>query len=217
MIPLIQELFKFERLDLFFYQYTVDSSGNITQVTLRLVNNGTKTLTINKVYVNETFINSTEWRCHSGKTVPPKFWQWMYIAPKSTIFKEGHAYNITIGTEVGNSFPYIIKVTREFVAEEEVRISGGDFLPAYRIPGGYGGYKVFIYIDNNGTVPAIVVDGWVNGTRNDIGRTWVFPGDVGAEGIAVTFHVHWTSGNAYNFTIRTASRNLYTYIETADG
>jgi len=208
--PFIQEFFKFELLVLYSYQWTMNSSGNITQITVVPYNNGTKRLTISKVFVNETLINSTEWGCRRGCVLDPRTRTWMYIAPKSMVFEEGCIYNLTIGTIAENSFSYLVKVAPEFVAEEEARIDCVFFHPSPYSR--YFGYRVGVCIENNGTVPAIVVAGWCNGTQYDIGRTWVWPGDVGWEAICITFHLRWDSGRTYNFTIKTACGNYYNYI-----
>jgi hypothetical protein len=53
----------------------------------------------------------------------------------------------------------------------------------------------------------VVFLGWVG---------WVWPGNVGGEALGVTFQFRWNSGKTYNFTLKTASGNIYTYVDTAD-
>jgi len=210
VIPFVQEFFKFERLDLVSYKWTMNSLDEISQISFHFVNNGTKTLTISKIWINGTLTNSTEWQCYRDNVVSEELHQWMYVAPRSVIFKEGSAYNFTVGTETGASFSYMIKVTPEFVVKDEARISEVSFLPAYTI---HSGDKAFVCVENNGTAPAIVVEGWINDTQYEISRKWIWPGDVGGEARVITFNLHWTSGQTYNFTIRTASGNFLTEVK----
>ena len=213
-IPYIQDLFRYEKLELLSYQWTVNSKGNVTQIVLDVYNNGTQMSRITRTWVNRTLLDSINWGTYFDNSFEPKSHLYVYIAPPLMVFEEDSIYNFTIGTESRGSFSYLLKAAPQFVAKEEVRIIGGDFSPSY-----YSkdfGDQVFVYVGNDGTVPAVVVDGWCNGTRYDIKTMWVRPGDVGLEARSIMFRLRWYSGRTYNFTLKTATGNTYTHIMKAD-
>lgn len=213
VIPYVQELFKYERLDLHAYWWTVNQEGNISMVTLRLYNNGTKRLTISEIYVNQTQVNSANWDS-TIRAPRPEFWCRMFVTPEFMVFEEGASYNLTIGTEAGNLFSYIVKAEDNGNMEPElfnIKDAGfSDFRP-------YGG-PIYAYLgveNHHDTFQVVVVERWVNGTSYD-GRLWIRAGTAGPDSLCIIFEFNWVEGVAYNFTLKTVSGNTYTYIATAD-
>jgi hypothetical protein len=212
VVPYVQELFKYERLALRDHWWTRNSAGDVSMVTLVLENNGTKTLTMSEVFVNGTMVDPTKWDCRYGKVYDPESWAWMYILPESTAFQEGGTYNFTVSTESGNGFSYTLRVGAR-VFEEKARIEDALFYPSYYSI--YYGNIVWVEVGNIGPVPIIVVEGWWNGTQQNITKTWIFSGYSGDQALSVTFHLTWHTGETYNFTLRTVSGNTYNYTKTA--
>lgn len=215
VIPYVQELFKYERLDLRAYWWTVNQEGNISMVTLRLRNNGTKTLTISEVYINQTQVDPSDWGCRTPNArYSPRTSPWMYIAPQSMVFKEDATYNLTIGTEAGNLFSYIVKAEDNGNMGPElfnIKDAGfSDFRP-------YGG-PIYAYLgveNHHDTLQVVVVERWVNGTSYD-GRLWIREGTAGPKWLSITFEFNWVEGVAYNFTLRTAPGNIYNLTVIAE-
>lgn len=224
-VPYIEELFKYERLDLYDYWWTINSEGNISQVTLHLRNNGTKKLKITKVFINQTEVNPPDWGTRWPR-LSPRTGATVYVAPGFMVFEEEAAYNITVGTEAGNFFSYVISVEDgDGLGPEECNIKGGGFLDLR-----YWGGPIFAWVgfENHGSFSVAVVEGWINGTPYDIrrvwkapgefafSRVWVRPGAVGPSARAIDFYFVYTEGVTYNFTLRTSCGNVYTRIATAD-
>jgi len=124
-------------------------------------------------------------------------------------------YNLTVTTEAGGSFSYLIRAEdEESVGPEKFNIAGVDFFDFSSIG---EGIFVYVYVENHhDTFPVVVVESLVNGTSFDLGRIWLHPGTVGPEALGIRFDFHWYHGPAYNFTLKTPSGNTYTYIATAD-
>ena len=213
VIPYVQELFKYERLDLHAYWWTVNQEGNISMVTLRLYNNGTKRLTISEIYVNQTQVNSANWDS-TIRAPPPEFWCWMFVTPEFMVFEEGASYNLTIGTEAGNLFSYIVKAEDNGNMGPElfnIKDAGfSDFRP-------YGGpiYAYLVVENHYDTLQVVVVERWVNGTSYD-GRLWIREGTAGPDLWCITFEFNWVEGVAYSFTLRTAPGNIYNLTVIAE-
>lgn len=213
VIPYLQELLKFESLELKSYWWTQNSQGNITLTTLRLYNNGTKTLKITDVYINQTHVNSTNCGTNS-RALPSEFWAWMYVAPDGMVFEEGANYNLTVATEAGNHFSYQVKVEDHGnLGPEKFNIKNADFGDLRY----YGGpLYVYLAVENHQAIPVVVVERWVNDTSFGTKRFWIRPGTAGPESLAILFKFNWVEGAAYNFTLKTAAGNIYTYTSTAE-
>jgi hypothetical protein len=213
VVPYVQEQFKYEQLTLHNYWWTRNSVGDISMVTLVLQNNGTKRLTMTKVFINGTMIDPTDWDCRSGKIYSPRTWAWMYIAPEFTAFQEGAAYNLTVNTESGGRFSYVVKVEEEDVFQEEFNIQSVDFTD-WR----YWGDPLFadVCVENHHhTVYVVVTERWINGSLFDSKKFWIKPNTVGGKALCIPFIFNWTQAATYTFTLRTACGNTYNYTKTA--
>ena len=213
VVPYVQEQFKREGLKLYSCWWTRNSEGNITQATLRLYNNGTKRLTISKVFVNQTEIDTTDWGCQYGLVYDPRSAAWMYVAPQSMAFQEGTAYNLTVGTEAGGRFSYMVEVEGEDVFQEEFSIKWVSFYD-WR----YWGDPLFadVCVENHHhTLYAVVTERRINGSLFGAERYWIPAGTVGGEALCIPFIFNWTRAATYTFTLRTACGNTYNYTKTA--
>jgi hypothetical protein len=210
VIPFIQELFKYEQLTFHDYWWTRNSGGNISMVTLHLQNNGTKTLTISDVFVNQTHVEPTRWDS-TNEILPSEFWSWMYIAPQGMVFEEDSAYNLTVGTEAGNSFSYVVKVEEDDVSQEEFNIKYVSFND-WR----YYGDPLFadICVENHHNY-VVVTERRINGTPFGTEKYWIRPTTEEEGGLCISFIFNWTGGTTYTFTLRTACGNTYNYTKTA--
>ena len=151
--------------------------------------------------------------CKRGLEYPPGFSAYVYVAPQGMVFEEGAGYRLTIGTEAGNGFSYMVATLPGDVAEEEARIQSAIFFPSeYSI---YVGNVIAVVVGNNGTVPVIIIEGWCNGTQHNITKTWVWMGKVGWGAPGVMFQLPWNAGETSNFTLRTACGNDYNYTTMA--
>ena len=212
VVPYVEEQFKREGLKLYSCWWTRNSEGNITQATLRLYNNGTKRLTISQVSVNQTMVDSTDWDC-GGKKYDPRTSTWMYISPKSMTFEEGSAYNLTVGTEAGGRFSYVVEVEGENVFQEEFSIKWVSFYD-WR----YWGDPLFadVCVENHHhTLYVVVTERRINGTPFGTEKFWIRHTTEKEGSWCIPFIFNWTRAATYTFTLRTACGNTYNYTKTA--
>lgn len=76
------------------------------RIYLFISNTGADELTINKVWINETLLDSTEWKSFPSMGFEPEDQGVLRIIPSTIGFKRGATYQFTIVTVAGNSFPY---------------------------------------------------------------------------------------------------------------
>jgi len=207
----IEPHMRFERLELFsFYGWTVNSAGEVRQVTFVLFNNGTKELTVSEVWINGTLMSPTEWGCYFGRTLEPRTGERFFIAPKGEHFINGSHYNFTIGTSSGNHFSFTIRVDEESIKPENLTIIDCNFghLPQSGIPGEY--FYVGLRVRNFGDTPVIVTKVKIDGITFDK-KEWIFPHTLDS----VIIDYRWRVGN-YVIQIETAAGNIYHIIATAE-
>ena len=208
----IDPLIHYESLELFSYfpyQWVSNSKGEVRQVVLNVFNNGTKMLTIDKIWVNGTLMSSSEWGCHGSGTIWPVGSRgatdtMLFIAPINWTFKDGWNYNFTIGTASGKHFTFIINVDEANKKQENLTIKewGLHFLPNLPSEIHYIGIWV-----RNGPTYVIVKKVTVNETVFNLNQ-WIYPN----KDDAIIIFYGWKVGKTYHIRIETAAGNAYELI-----
>jgi len=86
---------------------------------LSIVNTGSDELIIDRIWINGTLIDSTQWECFPSILFEPGDQGDLYMAPSSMTFTEGTAYEFTVATVAGNSFCHIAIAESGFDFDEE--------------------------------------------------------------------------------------------------
>jgi hypothetical protein len=210
VIPYLHELQKFESLELASYQWTRNAAGAISLATLRLRNNGTRTVHLNAVFVNTTRLSTTQWAINS-QALPPEWSASMYVAPEGSGFVEGAVYNLTLESAGGTAWALRILVDAAHVGPETFAIRGVSFFDWRAF-----GDPLFadVCVENHDAIMAVVVVARrINGSLFDTKRFWIRP--TGDSALCIHFIFNWVENVTYTFTLETASGNTYTYTETA--
>jgi hypothetical protein len=209
VIPYIHELQKFESLELTSYWWTRNAAGAISLATIRLRNNGTKTVRPTDVFVNTTRIPPIQWAINS-QALPPEWSASMYVAPEGSGFVEGAVYNLTVHSAGGGVWTFWVPVDAAHVGPETFAIRGVSFFDWRAF-----GDPLFadVCVENHDAIMAVVVARRINGTLLDTKRFWIRP--TGDSALCIHFIFNWVENATYTFTLETACGNTYNYTKTA--
>ena len=72
---------------------------------LHIANTGADELIINKVWINGTLLDSTDWESFPSMRFQPGDQGELHVTPSLIVFEDGIAYQFTLETATGNSFP----------------------------------------------------------------------------------------------------------------
>lgn len=194
-----------------FEAWTINSEGEARQATFILWNNGTQDVTISKVWVNGTLLESKEWGSFFGGAIKPTYTRTLYAAPKEIVFMIGLSYNFTLGTSRGNHFSFFLEVDESQAKQENLTITNVYF----NVWPPNWNYDIGIVAKNvGGTLTVVtrvtVVDEMDNNWTFET-KQWFFPG----ESHAVVANVNWREGVTYYITIETVVGNTYETTSTS--
>lgn len=212
VIPYIHELQKFESLELTSYWWTRNAAGDISLATIRLRNNGTKTVHLTDVFVNTTRLPTAQWAINS-QALPPEWSASMYVAPEGFAFMDGAVYNLTLESTGGCSWAFLMLVDAATVGPEIFTIRSVSFHDWRDV-----GQPLFAYVcvvNDHETTPVVVVERYVNGTRLDPGALWITPYRYIKDTLCIPCIFNWVENVTYTFTLTTACGNTYNYTKTA--
>jgi hypothetical protein len=200
----VPPLLTFELLEVFsFYGWSSNSNGQIRQATFRLINNGTRTLTMRNVWVNGTLLNSTEWGLDRDWDFPPQIDQLAFVAPKSMIFALDTNYEFTFGTASGRRFSFIYRCDEASVKPENLTLIDAHFY--------HESYPFMDWIGiryyNHGTTPAIITLVRIYYSLTFEMREWASPTNIGS----IIIDYKWIN-QTYVFTIETVVGNTYEMV-----
>lgn len=186
------------------------SSGDITEVNLLIANTGADELIVNKVWINETLLDSTEWESFPSMRFQPGDQGVLQITPSLIIFKEGTSYQFTIQTVSGNSFSYTATAesqTFPFMKTEELKIIA--------LTWGANNVNATFTVKNSGTAALRISSVKVNDASATMSPSSVTlqPGEQTT--IIVNLISGFTSGTKYEFAFYSATGNRYPYTSTA--
>jgi hypothetical protein len=212
VIPYLQELQKFESLELTSYWWTRNAAGTISLATIRLRNNGTKTVRLTAVFVNTTRIPTTQWNTQYA-SIPPDTSDWTYIAPAGVGFLEDAIYNLTIHSAGGGTWTFLVPVDPQHLGPELFTLRSVSFHD-WRVVG----QPLFAYVcvvNDHETTPVVVVERYVNGTRLDPEAFWITPYRYIKDTLCIPCIFNWVENVTYTLTLETACGNTHTYTKTA--
>jgi hypothetical protein len=204
---IIDPLIHYELLELYRpdpYVLVSNHEGQVTMVHLSLVSNGTKTATIDRVWVNGTLVDNSDLRWQFPNIVPPGEGTELFVFPKDFIFQREENYNITLGTTSGKTFTFILPIDDAYKKQENLTITGLDFI---RLPDEPD--TIFVKA-KNGPTTIIVTHAWVNGTEATIGWGWIDPG-----GEDFSIYHPFSYNNVCVVQFETAAGNIYEFTGTA--
>jgi hypothetical protein len=209
VIPYLHELQKVESLELTSYWWTRNAAGDISLVTIRLRNNGTRTVHLNAVFINTTRTPTIQWAINS-QALPPEWSASMYAAPEGPRFVEGAVYNLTLESAGGTAWAFRILVDAAHVGPETFAIRGVSFFDWRAF-----GDPLFadVCVENHDARMVAVVARRINGTLLDTKRFWIRP--TGDSALCIHFIFNWVENVTYTFTLETACGNTYNYTKTA--
>jgi hypothetical protein len=208
---LVPFLLQFERLDLFSYSWVANSKGEIKQLVIVLINNGTEDLTMKEVWVGRILVELADWEGNFGSTVLPEHSTHVYVASKNMTFERGQDYNLTIVTSRENHYSFLLNLNENNTENENVQITNCDF---YHWPPGSGDTKIGVRVTNLGASDVIIKKAEIDGVLFDISpRIWL-----GVSNSEDSFEVAfpWVEGLNYTIAIETVAGNKYETIATAD-
>jgi len=191
------------------------SSGNITGLNLQVANIGADDLIVDKVFINGTLLESSEWQCLPAMRLKPGDQGVLYMTLTWPILLMGPTYEFTIETAAGNVFSHIATpkpTSFIFIATEQVTFTNFSW-------GANNAYAV-ITVKNTGTsdlsISAVKIDGAAPATITpSLASPYLL-----AKGTSMTFNMTrtggFTSGVSYEFTVTTSKGNSFgPYTRTA--
>jgi hypothetical protein len=183
------------------YQFVVNSNGEIRQAFFLFGNNGTKMLTVVKVWVNGTLLNSTEWRFErSVSTMKPQEYSSLCLSSPMTL-TPNYCYNFTLGTASGNWFPFLIKVDEAHIKTENLTVLEWGFRE-FPIGEYYIGVRV-----KNGPTYTVVRRAEVNGTVFNPNQ-WIYPNSQ----TSIIIDHWWSPVKTYHIIIETFAGNIHEFV-----
>jgi uncharacterized membrane protein len=207
VLPLIG----FEKLELRSYEsyyWVAAPEGQVRQLVLEVVNNGTFHISVKNLLVDGTEIDSSGYGGYFGNEVGPTLSTAFYVAPVNTTFLLNHMYNVTLVTSRGNSFSFATEVREDNVKTESVQVGAPLFSSG---PPGNSDYVAFNVKVLSGT-DAIIKKMWINGTACSINPLWLLSYHT-EEAIGVVFG--WDPYKNYTVTIETAAGSRFATTGTA--
>ena len=173
---------------------------------LYFLNTGAEDLVINKVWINGTLLDSTEWESFPCMRFQPGDQGTVCIAASLEIFQQGTTYEFTIQTLAGNSFSYTAKPQPNqftWMGTDELTIA------TLTWTGPNTGFS--IKVDNTGTRDQTITQIQVNYGTTGVTQPTGLPLQLAAAGtttLAVTFA--YTNGTSYDISIVTSGGYKFT-------
>jgi hypothetical protein len=174
-----------------FVGWTSNFAGQVRQASFILVNNGTRGLTVNDFWVNDTKLDSGDLEVYGGPTLNVPGSMDVCLVPESYAFNVGKSYNFTVGTESGNHYSFIVRCDNSSVSPENMTIFYSEFIP------GSPEYISIMY-RNNGKTPLVITKVYLDGqASNETHWTWPVGWQRQGPKGGLTIFCHWMAGHVY--------------------
>jgi len=177
---------------------------------LHIANTGADELIINKVWINDTLLDSTEWESFPSMRFQPGDQGELHVTPSLVVFEDGIAYQFTVETVTGNSFSHTVVAESGFtwMGYEDIEITVCDWTW-----GAAGSRTVKITIENTGTkdvtINHIKINHWeIANTAVSPQPPFVFKTTDSAKDLTITYD--YTNGSSYDIAVVTSSGHEFT-------
>ena len=211
ILPFFWSYEKLEILPYSSYYWVANFRGEVKQLIIVFVNNGTKLLTLEEVWIDGVPVALADWGCPYDKILGPGDTTKVYVAPESYLFENGTDYNLTVVTSTKNQFNFTLNVNENNTRPEKVEIKKCDFY--YWPPTSYHAF-IGIEVKISGDINVIIRKAWINGTFFSVSpQLWLYKSKSTGY-IELSFP--WKEGSIYNVTIETLAGSTCQFIATAD-
>ena len=182
------------------------------ECTLYIANTGADDLIINKVWINDTLLDSTDWQCFPSMRLQPGEHGALYITASLAIFPQGTTYQFTLQTLAGNSFSHTAKPQGSqfpWMTYEDIEITACDWtwntVATSR--------TVKITVENTGTKDVTINHIRINFVRvasTDVTPEppFTFKTDDPAKALTITYG--YNNGTSYDIAVVTSSGHEFT-------
>jgi len=202
---------KYESLYLFSYCWVANSHGEIRQLVVVPLNNGTEDVTLADVQIDGVRVSNDSWEGFFGNTIQPTYSTNIYVTLENFTIENGKHYNFTIVTSRKNHFNFLLNVNENNTKTEAVKISGVYF---YHVPPITGGPVIGVGVQDLGGTDVIIKKALINDANYTLSpRVWLSETDT-LEGFEVSFP--WKKGENYTVTIETVIGTTANCTATAD-
>ena len=194
-------------------EWSKNPSSGDPYILLSIANTGADELVINKIWINGTLLDSTEWESFPSMRFQPGDQGVLQITPSLEtleIFEQGTTYLFTLETAAGNAFSHTAKAESldfTFMKTEEVKV-----LSINRST--WSNATATLTLKNSGTSEITIESVRVNdnsATLTPVGSATLTPGEQRDFSVSSTY----VSGTKYEFAFYTATGNRYPYTSTA--
>src|SRR5271157_3718293 len=172
---IVSPIIYYENLVLYnYYPYTwvANTKGQVTLVELSFENDGTKALSINKIFVNGTAVSVSDIAYDGGNTAPPNLGVNMLVFPQDLVFQQGANYIFLVQTASGRHFTFILPVDEAHTVPENLTILKWGFF--YYPPDSQQGY-IGVTIQES-PLFNLITKAWVNNTEATLNTQWIWDG-----------------------------------------
>jgi hypothetical protein len=180
-----------------------NTEGHVTLVELSFENHGTKALSIDKISVNGTTVNSSDVAYYEGTPIAyPNLGVNMLVFPEDFVFQQGASYSFLIQTASGRHFTFVLPVDEIHTMQENLTIVQWTFF--HWPPGSQLGY-IGVTVQNSPRFN-LIARAWVNNSEASLASKWMWAGhDDG-------FTINYDFGNfTYDVRFQTACGNIYEF------
>ncbi len=190
-------------------EWSEDQSHEIPFISLSIANTGADELVINRVWINGTLLDSSNWESFPSMRFQPGDQGVLQMTPQLDILKGGTTYQFTIETAAGNVFSH----TAELEALDFMFTETEEFKVMSINRSTWSSTTATLTLKNSGTIVLTVEAVKVNdnsATLTPVENAVLNPGD------ERNFTVDYTyvSGSKYEFTFYTAVGTKCSYIST---
>jgi len=174
---------------------------------LHIANTGADELIINKVWINDTLLDSTDWECFPSMRLQPGDQGALYITASLAIFPQGTTYQFTIRTLAGNSFSHTAKPQGSqftWMGYEDLEITSITWTPNSAFD---------IVVENTGTKDVTVNRIEVNHVgiaTGSVSPTTPFTFKTTDSATTITVTYTYTKGSGYDIAVVTSSGHEFT-------
>jgi hypothetical protein len=184
-----------------------------SEAAVYFANTGADELVIDKVWINGTLIEATNWEILPSMRLKPGDQAVLHVESAPMNFAGGVTYEFTLGTTTGNSFSYTSRSNGfTFMKTEELKVQSHTWATSRT--------SISITVKNTGT-GAITISEWrvndvaVSNVTYTTGAATLEAGQTAAARIAPASGSTFSSGVKYEFAALSATGNKYTYVATA--
>jgi len=203
---------KYEKLGVRSYYWVANMHGEVRQLVAVLLNNGTRRLTVDEIWVDGSRVGSSDWgEWAGGHELDPKDGDYFYVVPRNVTLQNGLDYNLTVVTSSKNHYSFVLNMSENNTRTENVTISGCYF---YHVPPGSWNPYVGVQVNDTGGTDVIIKIIRINGQAFTVNpRLWLDVND-GSSGIQKSFS--WVEGHMYTVEIETIAGSTVSITAKAD-